>query len=267
MISASKIAAFRSCPRRWFLDRVDPLPFEQGAEGAYGDAIHLVAENYHKHGTAPDETAPFVLHRGERGRRTRRVAQDARKRDLGRPHRFRRSRLRVLGFRYEHRERIGLRFHRRCRLPYRHDGGDHQCRTTDRGEKHGRDASRSAVAVRLLDLFEVSHVHGIHESCRGVCHAGPATISEARRAGPSSAEEPAPHAAQVSSGVLSRAKSLRSDNSAAVVSSARPKTLASHPTVRQLAPASPVLFVARGYLDDRDLVFQDRLRRVRRRRR
>lgn len=58
MISASAVDTFRSCPRKKVWDWVDPQPFESGLAAQHGTLIHGVAEQYHKHGTQPDETAP-----------------------------------------------------------------------------------------------------------------------------------------------------------------------------------------------------------------
>lgn len=52
--SASQIATYQECPRKWAFQYIDKLPRPQNASAAFGTAVHALLEKYLRDGATPD---------------------------------------------------------------------------------------------------------------------------------------------------------------------------------------------------------------------
>lgn len=60
-ISASQLATFKDCPRKWAFDKLDCVPRADTAATNRGKAIHAEVEAWYKHGTAPESPEAVAL--------------------------------------------------------------------------------------------------------------------------------------------------------------------------------------------------------------
>lgn len=61
LASASQIATYRDCPRKWAFDKLDKIPRPDTNATNLGKAIHTEIENYYKDGTVPASKAAQAI--------------------------------------------------------------------------------------------------------------------------------------------------------------------------------------------------------------
>lgn len=61
MVSASQLATYRDCPRKWAFDKLDKVPREENDAANEGSAIHDEVEAWYLHGTPPTRPTAKAL--------------------------------------------------------------------------------------------------------------------------------------------------------------------------------------------------------------